>query len=299
MRKFFKWLGIIIGSVILIFAAVILFLYISTNNRIEEKYTININKLNIPEDSVSIEQGRHRALLCQGCHGDDLAGKVVFSSPAICEIIAPNLTPGNGGVGKKYTNEDWVRAIYHGVKKNGNAVLIMPSEDFHNFSKEDLFTVVSFLKTLPPVDNETKPCRLTFFAKVLVSLGAFGNVLNAETIEHTNNFSESVHIDSNTKFGKYIVNISGCRHCHGKQLNGGKVPNPDSPPGANITPGGNLEKWSESDFITTIRTGKTPEGKLLNPVFMPWRDFSKMSDTEISAIYKYLKYLPKLKKFDA
>ncbi|TAL69912.1 MAG: hypothetical protein EPN82_04650 [Bacteroidetes bacterium] len=293
MNKFLKWFGIILGTIVLLLTIVVLFLYSSVNSRLEQTYKINIKKIVLPTDLVSIEKGKHRSLLCQGCHGDDLSGKVVFSSDAIGAVIAPNLTSGVGGIGRIYSNEDWVRVITHGVKKNGKPVLIMPSEDFQNFSQEDLYSIVAYLKTISPVNNKPEKCKLTIFGKLLVSLGAFGNVINAETINHKNNTNiEDVQVASDIKFGKYIVGISGCRHCHGKGLNGGKNPNPDSPPGSNLTSGGNLAKWSESDFINTIRTGKTPEGKILNPVFMPWIDFCKMNEVELSAIYKYLKSLP-------
>ena len=293
MKKFFKWFGIILGSIILILITIVLFLYTSVNRRLDKTYKIKVTKIELPTDSVSIERGRHRSLLCQGCHGDDYAGKVVFSSDAIGTVIAPNLTSGKGGIGKNYSNEDWVRTIAHGIKRNGKPVFVMPSEDFNNFSKDDLYSLIAFLKTIPSVDNKTGKCELTFFGKFLVSIDAFGNVLNAETIEHSRKYHEEVQIASNAHFGKYVVEISGCRHCHGKELSGGKNPNPDSPPGSNLTSGGNLSKWNENDFINTIRTGKTPEGKILNPVFMPWSDFRKMNDTELLAIFKYLKSLSK------
>jgi len=293
MIKFFKWFWLILGSLVLIIVVILMFLYSSVNSRLNENYTVKINKIDLPTDSLTLERGRHRALLCQGCHGQDFSGMVVFSSPEIGEIVSPNLTRGEGGIGRNYKNEDWVRTIIHGIKKNGKPLLVMPSEDFHNFSKNDLIALIAYLKTIPPVDHKTGNYRLTFFAKLLVSIGAFGNIINAETIDHTKTYNEEVTIASNSTFGKYMVNISGCRTCHGKGLNGGKDPNPDAPPGPNLTSGGNLGKWNENDFITTIRTGKTPEGKLLKPKFMPWMEFSKMTDLEISAIFKYLKSLPK------
>jgi len=55
-----------------------------------------------------------------------------------------------------------------------------------------------------------------------------------------------------------------------------------------------LGSWSESDFINTLRTGVTPEGKFLNPNFMPWNRFRLMTDDEIKAIWLYVRALPPL-----
>jgi hypothetical protein len=41
-----------------------------------------------------------------------------------------------------------------------------------------------------------------------------------------------------------------------------------------------------------MRTGKTPEGKQIDPQNMPWSSFALMKDDEIKAIFMYLKTLP-------
>ena len=42
--------------------------------------------------------------------------------------------------------------------------------------------------------------------------------------------------------------------------------------------------------MTALRTGKRPNGSDMNPI-MPWRNLSKMTDTEIKALWKYLQTL--------
>ncbi|MCH8087301.1 MAG: hypothetical protein IIC81_05535, partial [Chloroflexi bacterium] len=53
-------------------------------------------------------------------------------------------------------------------------------------------------------------------------------------------------------------------------------------------PGG----WTDAQFINTIRTGTNPQGKLLDPEFMPWPRFTQMTDDELQAIWLYLQSLP-------
>lgn len=59
---------------------------------------------------------------------------------------------------------------------------------------------------------------------------------------------------------------------------------------ANITPDNStgIGTWSEADFLRAIRTGTTPDGRELHP-FMPWRQYRRMSEDDLRAIYRYLR----------
>jgi hypothetical protein len=59
---------------------------------------------------------------------------------------------------------------------------------------------------------------------------------------------------------------------------------------ANITPDKKtgIGKWSESDFINTIRTGRHPGWKRELNKPMPWLDYAKLTNEQLSAIYAYL-----------
>ncbi len=58
-----------------------------------------------------------------------------------------------------------------------------------------------------------------------------------------------------------------------------------------MTPAGNLGSWSQQDFIETMRTGETPEGKVLDPSVMPWPISEAMTDVELEALWLYLSNL--------
>jgi mono/diheme cytochrome c family protein len=228
-----------------------------------------------------------------GCHSADLGGGIFIDDPAIGRVFAANLTKGRGGIGGEYSQEDWVRTLRHGVKPNGRSVFIMPSNDFYYLTDEDLGAMIAFLNTLPPVDREAEPPSITPMAKVLYALGAFGDALYAETIDHDTRPSKPEE-GINPGYGEYLVNVSGCRTCHGEALSAGQGPDPDMPVGPNLTPGGELRAWSEADFFRVMRSGETPTGRELNPEYMPWSSFAKMTDEELGAIWAYLGSLPPL-----
>ncbi len=47
-------------------------------------------------------------------------------------------------------------------------------------------------------------------------------------------------------------------------------------------------RWTPEQFTQTLRTGETPEGRTLNPQYMPWSLTAAMEEDELSALYAYL-----------
>ena len=76
--------------------------------------------------------------------------------------------------------------------------------------------------------------------------------------------------------------------CHGADLNGGN--SPVTPNGASLYP---VKKWTEEQFISTMRTGVDPDGHKLNAQ-MPWEYIARLDDVELRALYAYLKSLPEI-----
>jgi mono/diheme cytochrome c family protein len=99
------------------------------------------------------------------------------------------------------------------------------------------------------------------------------------------------------EYGKYLLEISGCRDCHGQDLDGGPFPDPTIEKTVpNLTPGGELAFWSGQDFIAALRTGATPDGRSFDPKLMPWKTYRNLTDDELGAIWLYLQGLPGLQQ---
>jgi hypothetical protein len=79
-----------------------------------------------------------------------------------------------------------------------------------------------------------------------------------------------------------------------EKLAGGKIPGgpPDWPAAADLTAGSAVMKSYDSadKFKTMFRTGKAPDGRALQ--VMPFPSLKQMSDTDVEALYLYLKALP-------
>jgi mono/diheme cytochrome c family protein len=296
MGKFFKRVGL--GFVGILILVVLVTFTISTVriNRSYKNYDIQVESLPIPTDQESIARGEHLATIyfCDNCHGDNLAGDYLLNDPVLAVIPAPNLTRGAGGVGATNTDEDWVRAIRHGVGHDMRGLVGMPARTFYHMSDQDLADLIAYLKTLPAVDNDLPERRFGPMFRVLLPLGQ-APPSEASVIDHTAARPATPPVGATVSYGEYLSQI--CASCHGETLNGGTVRDFDGEliTALNLTPGGELAAWSQQDFMDTLRTGITPFGRELTDA-MPWGNFGQMTDEELQAIWLYLQSLPAMEQ---
>ncbi len=296
MKKFFKWFGIVLGSLLGLIVFVFLGLAMKGNSMLKKTYDVQVETIPIPTDAEAIARGEHWVKAeCIGCHGDNLSGGSFFEAP-FATINAKNLTSGKGGAGTEFADADWIRALRHGVSPESHSLLIMPSHTFRFFSDADMGDIIAYLKSAPPVDNETSEPSFNILGKAMLGAGLFGDaVVVAEKIINDEVSDPSYPPAGVTpEYGQYLVNVSGCQDCHGVDLSGGKSADPSAINAPNLTSGGELIAWKEDDFIKAIRTGLTPTNRQLDPAQMPWEHFKYFSDDELKAIWAYLDSLPRL-----
>jgi cytochrome c553 len=290
MKRVFKFLGYTLAALLASLLVVVAVVFWRSNARLAQHFPVAVRPVKIPTDAAAVERGKHIAETrgCNDCHGKDYAGGKVIEDGAMGRLYAPNLTRGLGGRTASFTDDDWVRAIRHGVGPDGGGLFIMPSLEYSHFSDEDLGAVIAYLKTVPPVSRERVPTKLGPVSRILLTIGKMK--LDAELIDHADLQPPSVTPGVTVEYGRYIA--ASCTGCHGKNCAGGKIEigPPDWPPAANLTPAGNLGKWTEAEFINTLRTAHRPDGTELSTV-MP-RAFGQMTDDELKALWLFFKSLP-------
>lgn len=307
--KILMWIGIIIVVLVLGFAVFVL----NSDKRYEAPYP----EISAVSDSAVVARGAYLVngpAHCAHCHaaGSDfskvemgemvpLKGGFYFALP-IGTVYPPNITSHpESGIGS-YTDEELARALRYGVKKDGKPLMdFMP---FYDLSDEDLVAVISYLRTLAPVENQMPENEFNFLGKTLVALGAIKPMGDGEVPEMPKK-------DSTVLYGQYLANsVANCQGCHtnrdlktggwiGEKYAGGFAMEMIESDGTiskdkhvispNITPDektSRISGWTQKDFLTRFRKGRLIEG---SP--MPWGPFSRMSDLELIAIYKYLQTL--------
>jgi len=298
IRKVFKWIGMGLGSLVglLVLAFVVLYMLGTLKwNRLHGKYDVPVETIPIPTDQASITRGEHIAAIrmCGHCHTETLSGRS-DTVPGLVTLSVPNLTPGAGGIAATNTDEDWVRAIRHGVGQDGRGLVLMPSRVWYYLSDEDLADMIAYLKSLPPVNHELPPTDLGPLGRVMLTLGQLPPeiVPDVTMIDHDSQRPVAPQPGVTVEYGKYLALT--CSLCHSENLNGQTIREGGNVYVApNLTQGGEMRVWSEEDFVTALRTGVTPSGhKLID--FMPWKYFGQMTDDELGAVWMYLQSLPAL-----
>jgi mono/diheme cytochrome c family protein len=108
-------------------------------------------------------------------------------------------------------------------------------------------------------------------------------------IDHDRVLVKDVKVEVSVEYGKYLS--IACQGCHRENMKGGDPVAPGFPLVADISSTGNPGKWTDEQFLNTLRTGTTPEGKVLKPQEMPWTMTQAYTDVELKALHMYLNSL--------
>ncbi len=244
-----------------------------------------------PSDAAAVARGDHLAHTlagCASCHGDDLGGRTM-SEDVMLRISAPNLTRGAGSGVVGYTEEDWLRAIAHGVGRSGRSLLVMPSRELASFADTDLAALIAYLRSLRPVDRTLAPTAVSPVGAVVLGLTA-APIFSAEEIAHTEvtedaRAHEAPPAGPTRAYGEYLANV--CRGCHGADLRGGIVVHPGAPPSAELSPKA-MAAWTHPAFVRALREGKKRDGSTLDAA-MPWDATRGLTDDELRALWLALR----------
>jgi cytochrome c553 len=289
VKRLLRYLLYAAAALLLAVAGLVAYGYLNLHNRADRAYAVTVPPVVVPHgDPAAIERGRYLATSvasCVDCHDKDFGGRVFMDVGPIATLHGTNLTRGKGGIGARYSDEDFVRVLAHGVRKDGRSAIYMPSQ-FYKLSEPDTGAIIAFIRSLPPVDREHPAPRYGPLGAVLTAFGEV-ELFPAEHIDHGNfRFASSDRPADPARAGAQIVATAGCRGCHGPAFEGGLGPPPG---GANLTPVG-LEGWTEADFFRALREHRRPDGTPIAET-MPLT-IGQMSDDDLRAMYAYLKTLP-------
>ncbi|HEX5668940.1 MAG TPA: c-type cytochrome [Chitinophagaceae bacterium] len=300
LKKIFKWTLL---SILVLVALVL----ISSNFLYKKKYEAPYPNIKASTDSATIARGKYLVMgpaHCADCHGAPGTEAAVDRGEEIplqggrSFVLPPgtfypiNLTPDPTGIGN-LKDEEIARALRHGVGHDGrNMIDIMP---FHNTSDEDMVAIISYLRATKPVKNATPKTEYTALGKMIFSFAL-------KPVGPEGEVPRSVTRDSSAEYGKYLAfSVANCRGCHTNRdlKTGAYIGEPfaggfemDLGEGTdhifttpNITPAklGRMNGWTEEQFIKRFREGRKIAG---SP--MPWGPFSRLDETDLKAIYRFM-----------
>ena len=317
MKKFLKILGI---AVSVIFVIIIAGLIYFNSKYPDVDPPSNIKVISTSEKISRGEYLANHVTVCIDCHstrdwtkfsgplisGTEGKGGFNFGPPEGMpgNIYAKNITP--SGIGN-WTDGELIRAVTQGITKDNQALFpVMPYYSYNNLTQEDIESIVCYIRSLNPIENNVPETELDFPVNLIVKTLPLKTYTPAKPIER---------IDS-INYGKYLFTIAGCSGCHTPANDKGElIPGMDLAGGrkfttpwglvqsANITPDPEtgIGKWTKDEFISRFKKYSTEEARNIsvdpnsfNSV-MPWTMYGGMKEEDLSDIYDYLKTVKPVK----
>lgn len=293
MKKLLRYVAIMLAVIVVFATPIFAVAWYRSNQAMQREYAladVSINAVDTPE---AIARGKHLAHTrgCTGCHGDAFGGQHMINAGPVMQIHASNIT--RGGTMAEHDLSSFEHALRHAVGRDRRALLMMPSEDYAMYSNEDVAALFAYLNTVPEREDPHPRSSIGPIGRVLYLFGKLP-IMKAESINHEEASRGGVAplAAVTVAYGAYVAQT--CVSCHGASFVGGRIPGtpPEIKPAANLTAHRDgLAEWSEADFLRAMRTGRRPDNSEVDG-FMPWQVFAKMDDTELRAMWLYLRSLP-------
>jgi mono/diheme cytochrome c family protein len=212
-------------------------------------------------------------------------------------LYSKNITPAAIG---SWTDGELRRAVLNGVSRDGTPLFpLMPYPHFGVMDEEDIQSILSYIRTLKPIEGAVPARTLGFPLNLIV-----------RTIPSRQEQQKRPHPSDKLAYGRYMLRSALCADCHTPiDEQGTPLPGMDFGGGmlitetgyrvhaANITPDADtgIGSWTEQQFIDKFKAFEnTPSATLSDTerrqnTPMPWTAYAGMTREDLSAIYAALR----------
>jgi mono/diheme cytochrome c family protein len=310
MKKFIKYLLIIIGIVVLIGLGGFAFIEI----RGIPSYKAKKIDYRVEVTPKRVERGKKLALmLCAGCHmstsTDKLTGKQMMEAPReFGKLYSQNITQDKTyGIGS-WTDGELLYLLRTGIKRDGKYSPPYMAKLPH-MSDEDINSVIAFLHSddllVTASATPDYPCEPSILTKFLCNVAFKPFKMPEQKIETPDTNNPVI-------LGKYLAVNLECYSCHSADYKTNDYENPEKSKGyfgggnkpldlegkvivsQNLTPDAEtgIGKWTEERFVNAVKSGVMENQPALRNPMMP---YAYLTDKEAKAIYAYLQTIPPVK----
>lgn len=314
MKKLLKILGILILIIIVIVGGFAAFIAI----RGIPKYEVNVP--DIPKVEITPERvargEKIASMLCRGCHFSSETGKLsgmeITDAPAFGKLYSRNITQDpEVGIGK-WTDAELIYFIRTGIHPREDGRYVPPyMAKLPHLSDEDMRSIIAYLRSnmpeVQPSKVELPPTEPSFLTKFLCTIAFKPFPFPEKEIPNPDTTNA-------VEWGKYIALYQiECYSCHSASFETDDFFEPEKSVGffgggnkltakdgktiitsMNLTPDEEtgIGNWTEEQFSNAVRNGIVANGPALR---YPMEPFVRLTDSEIHAIYTYLRSVPKIK----
>jgi mono/diheme cytochrome c family protein len=230
-----------------------------------------------------IEHGRYLTLAgdCLGCHqrpgGQAFEGGLALDTP-FGTIYTPNITPdAKAGIGA-FNDQDFLRALQHGIRPDGQPYYpALPYPSFTKVKDDDLLAIKDYLFSLEPSDYRPPETRLRWPFDLRDLLFGW-----QELFLRDQSFQPDSQKSVAWNRGAYLVEGLGhCRSCHGSPALTATIDAPWLMPAMALTA---LADRDQKTLMRALRAGtNAPDAH---------RSLPQLADSDLRAIAIYLQDQP-------
>ena len=266
MLKILKWSA---AGLLALAVLIPVSIYLASEAEILRRFTLPSSILHAKVTPEAIAHGRHLAVIfgCADCHGADMSGRMLYEDSDF-RIMATDLR----AFAKIATDEDFDRAVRHGLTPRARALWVMPADSYVYMKNADLADIVAYIRSLPPDSAPIGEPDFGFAARLAVLQCKLKPASPYELGQNT-----PLDAGPRVSGGRYLAAIS-CSQCHGSDLTGdGNVLGLDA-----------TADYSRADFFRLMHGGREKNGALTIMSTVGGVRFSALYDYETDALYDYL-----------
>lgn len=265
-----------------------------------------------PEASAaSFERGKNIAYnVCADCHynpaSHKFTGKPFTDMPRIGgKVYSANLTMSPHGALSQYSSAEFAYLMRTGITRDGRFVpyMLRPT-----MAEDDINDLLVFLHSrvpeVAPSDTLTGKTHLNSIGRKMVRAIARPQPVIPGI--------KRPAADDAVANGRYLVSITGCFHCHSKNIMKLNYTEPEKSKGymaggmklkgkngkvqaSNLTPDveTGIGKYTAGELREAVVNGKARDGRLLRA---PMPNYAYLTEKQVNDIYAYLKTLQPVRK---
>jgi cytochrome c553 len=225
--------------------------------------------------SVDLQEGERMARIVgcwDGCHGRtgeggevEIQGIVRHTAPTLSQVLP------------LYSDEELVRLIRYGLKRNGKSAVGMISYSFWSLGDQDLANIIAHLRRQPVLDPVKRTLDISWRGRLALVTGAWK--VSVEQVDQSRPRWGNLPQNTPLERGRYLASIT-CSECHGLDYKGNAL---ERAPSLAI-----LSSYSREQFHRLIRTAEPIGGRLLDEN-MRWVADAPFTDQEIVGLYQFLR----------
>ena len=272
MKKFLKWMGIVVVSFIAIVVFAMIYVYFASEREFARQYQVaETLSVSLPTDAAEIEEGHRLAQItgCTHCHGANLAKPSVIDIPGIARFVPPNISR----IIPTMSDAQMVGLLRRGVKVDGTTAWLMPAEMFRHLHDQDVARILAWVRTVPASGDVAANTSIHLLGRALVTLNQIKPVAR-----QINEAKGEPAIPPGR--GAYLV-MSACSECHGQDLNGVPIA---KAPSLMVVKGYSAEQFARL-MHDGVGVGER-EFELMTPTAKT--RFSHLTADEVQAVYEFL-----------